>query len=239
MEIPLSNILFLDIETVSGHAHFHELSPRMQEHWKKKAALLKNEDELLPEDLYFDRAAIYAEFGKVLVIGLGFMKAIDKGQWELRIKSLASEDEASLLQEFAEIVNKFDQNQLYLCAHNGKEFDFPYLCRRMLVNGVPIPESLQIGSKKPWEVRHLDTMELWKFGDRKNFTSLDLLASLFGIESSKQGIDGSQVNPTWYKEKNLEKIKTYCAHDVVVLSQLYLKLNNLPLISPEHVHILN
>lgn len=239
MEIPLSNILFLDIETVSGQADYKEMSPRMQEHWQKKAALLKNEEGQAPESLYFERAAIYAEFGKVLVIGLGFMKTNDKGDWELRVKSLAHEDEATLLREFVEIVNKFDQNQLYLCAHNGKEFDFPYLCRRMLVNGVHIPESLQIGSKKPWEVRHLDTMEMWKFGDRKNFTSLDLLASLFGIESSKQGIDGSQVNPTWYNEKNLEKIKTYCAHDVVVLSQLYLKLNNLPLISSEHVHIRN
>ena len=133
------------------------------------------------------------------------------------------------------MVEKMDPTTLKLCAHNGKEFDFPYISRRMLVNSIPLPDCLNLSGKKPWEVAHLDTMEMWKFGDYKHFTSLDLLAALFDIPSSKAGIDGSQVNAVYYKEKNLEKIKLYCARDVVVLVQLYLRLRSMPLLEPQNI----
>lgn len=144
----------------------------------------------------------------------------------LRIKSFASESEQEILENFKTLIeSKFEAKNLRMVAHNGREFDFPYLCRRMLVHGMAIPEALDLRDKKPWEICHIDTLEMWKFGDRKNFTSLDLLASLFGISSSKDDIDGSQVNKVYYKEKNLERISQYCQKDVMVTAQVFLKLN--------------
>lgn len=233
----LKNILFLDIETVSCAPSFDKLSERMKPLWKKKAALLKNDELLTPEELFFERAGIYAEFGKVVTIAVGYF-ANNDNNLSLRVKAFSSHDEKELLTAFKELLQThFDSKTLVLCAHNGKEFDFPYLCRRMLVNGLIPPSCLDIAGKKPWEVLHLDTMELWKFGDRKNFTSLDLLAALFDIPSSKSDIDGSMVNHAYYIEKDLEKIAKYCKQDVVVTAQLYLKFNCKPLITPENIFL--
>ena len=158
----------------------------------------------------------------------------------LRIKSFASDDETELLSSFKSLLEKkFDQNKLMLCAHNGLEFDFPYLCRRMIKNGIKLPLCLDIAGKKPWEVNHIDTMELWKFGDRKSYTSLDLLAAIFDIESSKDDIDGSMVNEVYYENKQLERIAHYCMQDVLVTAQLFLKLNCLPVIPEENITLLS
>ena len=163
------------------------------------------------------------------------------GELALRVKSFWHHDEYELLKEFKSfLVEKFDPETIRLCAHNGKEFDYPYLCRRMLVNDLAIPEVLNLTGRKPWEVQHIDTMELWKFGDRKNFTSLNLLTSLFGIPSSKSDLDGSKVNEVYYQEESgLEKIANYCCGDVVATAQLYLRLNNLPLIPESQVTFVN
>jgi DNA polymerase elongation subunit (family B) len=126
-----------------------------------------------------------------------------------------------------------------LCAHNGKEFDFPYLSRRMLVNSITLPSLLHLSGAKKWEVPHLDTMEMWKFGDYKHYTSLDLLLALFNIPSSKSEMDGSKVNGVYYQEKDLKKIATYCVSDVVAIAQLYLKMKNLPLIEERNIALLN
>ncbi len=231
----LKHVLVLDIETASGFKEFTDLSPEMQQHWERKSSFLRNQDELSPDEMYSDRAAIYAEFGKIITIGFGaFFK--EKDQTKFRIKTLASDDEKQLLTVFVDIIRKFDQDNLKLCGHNGKEFDFPYLCRRMIVNNIEIPWALDLGGKKPWEVNHIDTMELWKFGDRKNFTSLKLLTDLLGIPSSKTDLDGSKVNATYYEEDNgLQKIETYCRGDVVATAQLYLRLNNLPLLGEKDI----
>lgn len=231
----LKHVLVLDIETASGFKSFKELSPDMQAHWERKSSFLRNEGELTPDEMYTDRAAIYAEFGKIITIGFGaFFK--EKGETKFRVKTLASVDEKQLLSDFVNIIRKFDQDNLKLCGHNGKEFDFPYLCRRMIVNSIEIPWALDLGGKKPWEVNHIDTMELWKFGDRKNFTSLKLLTDLLGIPSSKTDLDGSKVNATYYEEDNgLMKIETYCRGDVVATAQLYLRLNNLPLLGEKDI----
>lgn len=222
----VKNILFIDIETVSCASSYEELTDCQKLLWNRKAASLGKTDPAEVQDIFFERAAIYAEFGKVIVIGLGCIKFDDCGEPILYIHSLSDHHEATLLQKFNNIVEKYQPDSLKFCAHNGKEFDYPYLCRRMLVNGIGIPSALQLTGKKPWEVTHLDTMELWKFGDKKNFTSLDLLASLFGITSSKNLMDGSQVNHVYYVEKDLTRIASYCAQDVVVTAQIYLKLNN-------------
>ena len=236
MQQLFKDFLIIDIETVSGDEKIENLPEELKTHWERKAGFLRNPDEKSLEELYSDRAAIYAEFGKIIVIGLAIYHEVD-GKPGLRVKSLSGDNEKELLIEFKNFIEgKFDQDNLKLCAHNGKEFDFPYLCRRMLINDIQIPWSLNMSGKKPWEVNHLDTMELWKFGDWKNYTSLDLLTSLFKIPSSKKELDGSMVTNTYYHEKDgLKKIAEYCKQDVVATAQLYLRLNNLPLIDQDHI----
>ncbi len=240
MNKELKDIVVLDIETVSTTRSLGELSQPLQQLWKKKAQFIRNPDDLSEEELYFDRGAIYSEFGKVIVIAIGIFYEIDNKEMGLRVKSFAHDDEKKLLSEFTTFIeSKFDPANLKLCTHNGKEFDFPYLCRRMLVNGIKIPSVLDLSGKKPWEVPHIDTMEMWKFGDHKNFTSLDLLANLFGIESSKSHIDGSQVNKIYYSDNDgLSRIAEYCSGDVVTTAQLYLKLKNLTTVEKSNITIL-
>ncbi len=222
-KLQLKNILFIDIETVSLTKELEELPLRLQEHWKKKVSRLKNEEDLPPEKLYFDRAAIYAEFGKVICIGVG---GFYEQETKFKAKTLTYGDEKELLLNFKKLVEDHSaKGNLILCAHNGREFDFPYLCRRMLINGIKLPSVLDITGKKPWEVLHIDTLEFWKFGDYKNFTSLDLLSSVFEIPGSKSLMDGSEVNTNFYLQNNTQKIAEYCREDVIVLAQLYLKLN--------------
>ncbi len=219
----LSNILFLDIETASSTESFAELDPRLQPEWIRKERLIRRESILEPGELFFDRAGIHAEFGKVICVGVGYFQAKKKEKKHLfRSKVFAQEEEKETLLELKALLEK---KKWILCAHNGKEFDFPYLCRRMLIQGIPLPEPLQLAGKKPWEIRHLDTMELWRFVDFKHYTRLELLAAAFGIPSSKEGMDGSEVNPTYYQEKNLEKIKNYCLRDVEVTAKIYLAMN--------------
>ncbi len=231
------NILVLDIETVSSTEKFEQLPERLKPLWQNKANFIKNEEEFTVEELYFKKGAIYAEFGKIVCISAGFFHRLESGEYQFRVTSFASHDEKKLLLNFIGSLEKMNQRELRFVAHNGKEFDYPYLCRRMLVNDIPLPISLQLSDKKPWEIKHMDTMNMWKFGDMKNYTSLELLTALFGIESSKQGIDGSMVNDVYYKEEDLDKIAEYCTADVIVTAQLYLKLNQAPIIEEKNIVI--
>lgn len=234
----LKNILFLDIETVAETKTFQELPERKQELWKKKSAFFRDAEDKTPDELY-ERAGIYAEFGKIVVISVGYFSELEP-EPKLRITAFYGHDEKSLLQEFADLLNSkhFNSKDTKLCAHNGKEFDFPYIGRRMLVQGIELPKALQLSGKKSWEIPHLDTLELWKFGDYKHYTSLDLLASIFHIESSKDDIDGSQVNSVYYEQNDLDRIMEYCKRDVSVLVQVFLRLNQLPLVKPENITLL-
>ena len=230
-KLQLKNILFIDIETVSLTKEFEELPQRLQDHWRKKAIRLKNEEDQSAEKLFFDRAAIYAEFGKIICIGVGGFYEQDT---KFKATTLTNGNEKELLLKFKGLVEEHSaKGNLILCAHNGREFDFPYLCRRMLINGIKLPSVLDITGKKPWEVLHIDTLEFWKFGDYKNFTSLDLLASVFEIPGSKSLMDGSEVNTNFYYQDNLQKITEYCREDVIVLAQLYLKLNGRDILNKE------
>jgi len=185
----------------------------------------------------YSRAGIYAEFGKIICISCGVLQGNGDGK-KIILKSFSGDNEKILLHEFSEMVRKWSANeQKFLCAHNGKEFDFPYLCRRMIINDLPIPTPLNVAGKKPWEVSHLDTMELWKFGDFKNYTSLNLLAHSLGIETPKDDIDGSQVWKVYWEEKNLSRIVAYCQKDVLTVAQVYLSMNHQPLIRQENVEI--
>lgn len=231
----LTDILVIDIETVGCESDYHSISERLQAQWDRKAKFIPGSDEYSSQELFNERAGIYAEFGKVVCIAAGYFRPNQNGELALKVKCIASRNEKTALEEFKVLLDKFDQTKLALCAHNGKEFDYPYLCRRMLVNGIKLPYALDISGKKPWEVNHIDTMELWKFGDRKSFTSLDLLAAIFELPSSKGDIDGSMVNEVYYGQNDLEKIAKYCLEDVVVTSQVYLKLNALEPITPNNI----
>ena len=229
MHPDLANILFLDIETVSCTNDYGQLSERLKTQWARKTSFFKKDASQTDEEMFHLRAGIYAEFGKVIVVAIGKFYEPEPGKIGLKTRCLSNDDEKKLLLDIKSIIEKSDQNNLRLCAHNGKEFDFPYLSRRMLVNSIPLPAALNHSGKKPWEVLHLDTLEMWKFGDYKHYTSLDLLATIFNIPTSKTDMDGSLVNQVYYKEKNLAKISTYCVGDVVVLAQLYLKLKGMEL----------
>lgn len=231
-KIDLKNILFLDIETVPMAADYTALPEKFKKHWDKKARFIRENEEEDPEVTY-KRAGIYAEFARVICISTGFM-ADDT----LRIKSFFGHDEKILLAAFGDVIRKYyNREQCLLCAHNGKEFDFPFLARRMVVNGIEIPDILDNAGKKPWEIKHLDTMELWKFGDYKSYTSLELLTTLLDIPNPKNDIDGSEVGRVYWVEKDLPRIVEYCQRDVVALARLFLRYQNKPLIPDEKVFI--
>ena len=234
---PANNILFLDIETVPQYSSYNELPEDWRQLWDTKSTgLIKYHEGQTNETLY-PRAGIYAEFGKIICISCGVLQGITD-QRKIILKSFAGDDEKKLLNQFNEMLNKWAAGEpKFLCGHNGKEFDFPYLCRRMIINSIPIPAILNISGKKPWEVNHFDTLELWKFGDYKSFTSLNLLAHTLGIKTPKDDIDGSMVWEVYWKEKNLHRIVTYCQKDVVTVAQILLRMNGEPLIREENIEI--
>ncbi len=234
-EIDLHDILFLDIETVPQQKAFSDLDEKPKELWEKKSAFFRSAEESA-SDVY-GRAGIYAEFGKIICISVGILTGTEEKQG-LRIKSYFNDDEKSLLVDFLGMMEKYSgDRRIYLCAHNGKEFDFPYLARRILINRLKLPEALDIAGKKPWDVRHLDTLELWKFGDYKHYTSLDLLSSIFEIPSPKTDIDGSKVAGIYWKENDLPRIVEYCQNDVVAVAQLVMRYTNKELIAPKKIEI--
>ncbi|MCC6252202.1 MAG: 3'-5' exonuclease [Bacteroidia bacterium] len=216
-------LLFIDIETIPQHENYQALPETEKKLWGKKAQfLIKSEDSV--EDIY-QRAGIYAEFGKIICISTGYLVEKNKA-YQLNLKSFYGHEEATLLTSFKDyLVNEMIPKKITaLCAHNGKEFDYPYIIRRMLINGISLPAILNLSGKKPWEILHQDTLDLWKFGDYKHYTSLELLAYIFGVNSPKDDIDGSMVAEVYYKEKNLKRIVEYCNKDVITLAQLYLKM---------------
>ncbi|MCC7051054.1 MAG: 3'-5' exonuclease [Bacteroidia bacterium] len=230
----IQNILFLDIETVPQTPDFAYLDDSWKKLWELKSNSLRKADEDTPETLY-QRAGIYAEFGKIICISCGFFR-YEGGEIKFRVKSFYGDDEKILLQEFSELLNNyFNKPDSILCAHNGKEFDFPFLCRRLIINYLPIPEILNIAGKKPWEVKHLDTMELWKFGDYKSYTTLNLLAHTLNVPTPKDDIDGSMVRDVYYTENNLQRIAVYCQKDVITTAQIILRYSGLNILKEDQI----
>lgn len=228
-KIPSHKVLFLDIETVPEVGNWNELNPEWQTLWGKKIEKQLAGDET-PEEFYGKRAGILAEFGKIICISCGIISEENK----IRVKSFYGDNEYLILKEFNEMISgKYFDSNLILCAHNGKEFDFPFMARRMIINGIELPYALDLQGKKPWEIPHLDTMELWKFGDYKHYTSLNLLAAVLGIPTPKDDIDGSQVASVYYEDHNLERIKTYCEKDVLTVAQIFRKFRGEDLLERE------
>lgn len=225
-------LLYLDIETVSAYPSYFDMPERIRLLWDKKAQTLNYKGDKKPIEL-FNRSGIYAEFGKIVCISVGY---VVKGSNKLRIKSFFSDDEARMLFEFSVLLNEhFNSPKHLLVAHNGKEFDFPYIARRMLIHGLELPTLLDIAGKKPWEIRHIDTLELWKFGDYKHYTSLDLLTAIFDIPSPKADIDGSQVNEVYWQKNDLYRIAEYCQNDVLAIVQLLNRYRGQPLFNEENI----
>ncbi len=228
--INLEHILFLDIETVPETELFEELTDQKKELWDQKSKYQRKEE--FTADEFYERAGIWAEFGKIVCISVGYFNF--KGDIRSFRTTSFHGEESILLKEFKNLLNThFNQTKHLLCGHNAKEFDFPYIARRMLIHGIELPYKLNLFGKKPWEIPHLDTMELWKFGDYKHFTSLKLLAHIFGIPSPKDDIDGSQVREVYYVERNIDRIITYCEKDVVTTAQVFLKLRGDALLTDE------
>jgi len=231
-KLNLEHILFLDIETVPQHQEFSELDGTAQLLWEQKTQY-QRKDEFTPEEFY-DRAGIWAEFGKIVCISVGYFA--HKGEHRnFRVTSFHG-DETQILKQFKQLLkDHFSQVKHLLCAHNGKEFDFPYIARRMVINGINLPYKLDLFGKKPWEVPHLDTMELWKFGDYKHYSSLKLLSYVLGIPSPKEDMDGSMVKDVFYKENDIDRIVTYCELDVVTTAQVFLRLRNEELLNDDEI----
>lgn len=235
--LSLHNILFLDIETVPQSPAYIDLPDDWKKLWDTKSTSLVKYHEGQTNETLYPRAGIYAEFGKIVCVSCGVIQGNGE-QRKIALKSFYGDDEKKLLTDFIDMLNKWATGEpKFLCAHNGKEFDFPYLCRRMIINGLVIPSMLNISGKKPWEVNHYDTLELWKFGDFKSFTSLNLLAHVLGVPTPKDDIDGSMVWEVYWKEKNLERIVTYCQKDVVTVAQILLRMNGEQLIKEENIEI--
>ena len=222
-ELSIEKVLFLDIETVPQNYYFEELSEQAKYLFEAKSRSKIKEDKSVAE-VYNDTAGILSEFGKIICISVGVINETRTGR-QMRIKSFYHDDEETLLKQFKQLLDEHGETKYFaLCGHNAKEFDFPYICRRMLIHGIRLPKMLDIAGKKPWEIKHFDTMELWKFGDYKAYTSLALLCHVFGIPTPKDDITGADVARVYYEEKGLERIKTYCEKDVVALIQLFLRM---------------
>ena len=233
LKIKMSNVLFLDIETVPQKEFWTEVPETTQELFTKKTSYQRKE-EITAEDFY-ERAGIWAEFGKIICISVAYFTEKDS-QRNLRVTSFSGDDEKQILVDFKKLLDMhFNKAFHVLCAHNGKEFDFPYIARRMIVHQVELPSKLNLFGKKPWEVPHLDTMELWKFGDYKHYSSLQLLTSILGIPSPKDDIDGSEVANVYYKDKNLDRIVKYCEKDTIAVAQLLMRFNNEKLVEEHEI----
>lgn len=224
----------MDIETVPAFASYADMKEPFKNLWERKAGQLSRTEEETPESL-FPRAGIYAEFGRIICISVGYFR-----NKEFRIKSFYGDDEYQLLNQFCKLLTShFNSNDKFLCAHNGKEFDFPYLSRRVLIHGLPIPAILNTAGRKSWEVQHLDTMELWKFGDYKHYTSLELLSAVFDIPTPKDDISGADIHQVYWQEHDLERIRTYCQKDVLTVARLFLKYQQQPGIDEAQVVVID
>ena len=235
--IDLTKILFLDIETVPLTYNWNDLNEISQELWAQKMHYKIESRGVTAEEVYAE-AGIYAEFGKVVCICVGFIHG-EADNYQFKTKSFASTNEVELLTGFTQLCNAhFHSDEHFLCGHNSKEFDFPYIARRCIVNSLPVPQALDISGLKPWQVKHLDTMQLWKFGDYKHYTSLKLLTHVLGIPSPKGDISGADVGRVFWEENDLDRIVRYCHNDVIATTQVFLHLRGVPLIKEENISII-
>lgn len=237
---PVTDLLLIDIETVPQYQDFDSLPDYWKPLWNDKISKTVPEN-ISSQDSYLQKAGILAEFGKVICISTGYFSYNEKKELTLRLKSISGHDEKELLSRFSELTDKFykHNNNFQFVGHNIREFDIPYICRRMLINNLPLPSYMKLHGAKPWEVRMLDTLQWWRFGDYKNYISLHLLACVLNVPTSKTDIDGSMVQQVYYKDNDLPRIVEYCQRDVVVVANILLRFKNMPLLSPNDITIVS
>lgn len=232
--------LIIDIETVPLSYDWNMLPETLRNHWLHKMSFLplSEEEKMDPEAVFRERAGIYSEFGKIVCIGMGYVSK-QEGTETIRLKSIHNDDERELLLAFCRTIGHFREQhkEVIFCGHNIKEFDIPYICRRMLINGIPLPECLDLGGLKPWQVTHQDTLELWRFGDYKSYVSLDLLAHVLDVPSSKSDIDGSGVAAAYWQDNDIDRISRYCLRDVYTTAMVYMKLKGWKEALPEALYV--
>ena len=234
LHLDLTKVLFLDIETVPQLADYKNLDETTTALWDDKAGKLSR-NESTGEEIY-ERAGIYAEFGKIICISVGYFVLREGGKREFRMRSFYGDNEKILLLEFADLLNgHYNSPTQLLCGHNGKEFDFPYIARRMIINQIPLPKILNMVGKKPWEVQHLDTMEMWKFGDWKSYTSLKLLTHVLGVPTPKTDIEGKDVARVYYEENDLGRIEEYCKRDTLAVAQVLLRFRGEEILTDDQI----
>ncbi|GAB3246597.1 3'-5' exonuclease [Larkinella harenae] len=231
----LKNLLFIDIKTVAGAPSYNDLDERIQQQWGQKSSYFQNEENWSAARWYDNRASYYAEYGKIVCIGIGGLYWDDDDNIFLKVKTLASDDELALLTEFVDIIEKYPANELILCAHNGKEFDYPYLCRRMLVHGLPLPATLRLSGRKPWDIPHQDVLEMWRFGDSRHFVPLDLLAAVLNLPTQPLELTGDQTSLVYYQKQGLKRVREYARSSIVTLVQVYLRLLGAPLVEEQRI----
>ncbi|MFD1142742.1 ribonuclease H-like domain-containing protein [Larkinella insperata] len=231
----LKNLLFIDIKTVAGAPSYNDLDERIQQQWGQKTSYFQNDENWSAAKWYDTRASYYAEYGKIVCIGIGGLYWDDDNNVFLKVKTLANDDEEALLGEFINIIEKYPSNELILCAHNGKEFDYPYLCRRMLVHGHQLPAALRLSGRKPWDIPHQDVLEMWRFGDSRHFVPLDLLAAVLNLPTQPLELTGDQTSLVYYQKMGLSKVREYARASIVTLVQVYLRLLGAPLVEEQRI----
>ncbi|MFC5411324.1 3'-5' exonuclease [Larkinella bovis] len=234
----LKNLLFIDIKTVAGAPSYNELDERIRQQWGQKISYFQNEENWSAAKWYDNRASYYAEYGKIVCIGIGGLYWDDDDNIFLKVKTLANNDEAALLGEFINLIEKYPTNELILCAHNGKEFDYPYLCRRMLVHEHQLPATLRLSGRKPWDIPHQDVLEMWRFGDSRHFVPLDLLAAVLNLPTQPLELTGDQTSLVYYQKQGMAKVREYARASIVTLVQVYLRLLGAPLVEEQRITLL-
>jgi 3'-5' exonuclease len=231
----LRNLLFIDLKTVTAEATYDRLTPRMRNLWDQKINTFRRDQDWTAGEWYEQRASLHAEFGKIACIGIGGLYFDEADAPFLKVKTIADHDERSILLEVSEIIGKYLQNDLTLCAHNGKEFDYPYLCRRLLRHELPLPPALQLSGRKPWDIPHQDTLERWQFGDKRHFIPLDLLAAALDIPGEPLPWTGEQTSVVYHQERNLDKIRDHARESIVMLTQVYLRMLGAPSVDADKI----
>ncbi|WP_266369052.1 ribonuclease H-like domain-containing protein [Tellurirhabdus rosea] len=235
----LKNTLFLDLKTVAATAKFNQLNPRLQRQWEQKISHFRKEENWSIQEWYDNRASFFAEYGRIIGAGIGALYWDENEVPHLRVKTLFNDEERPLLQQLVQVMERYPADELSLCAHNGKEFDFPYLCRRLLINGLPLPQTLQLAGRKPWENPHQDTLERWRFGDARHYVPLEVLAALLDVPGEPAEITGEEVSRLYYQENDLPKIRRYAQQNIATLVQVYLRLTGEAGIEPEHITLVD
>ncbi len=218
----MRDVLYLELATAGRYRTLEEAPPGYQRLWGEWNAWREEQPD-------FGRAALYAEFGQVVGMSLGYHLE-DGPQEEFRISSWVG-DEAAILGEFLRVVKSLTKSKrrLRICSHNGKSFDFPYLSKRLVARELELPEVMNIVGMKPWELPHLDTLELWRHGGgRRSYVGLELLAMTLGIELPYAWMDGSDIHTLfWSQEREeWERIGRQGALEVYLTAQVLRRLQH-------------